>query len=225
MRITPNVLPHLCGALALSAIGLWLAIAAPSGAQLRAALLFLIGNVCCFLLSFTMHQQATTHGAVSSRLLRLDYLGIVVHIWTSSTSLVYGNASRTRSCPMIIAHAFVAVLVAVVVCCCDFVLRKRPRAALLGAYGGFSLASALFCHGHYGSRLSLSFTLMVGLNSLGGILYLIDLRGRGHRPGSRDMHVLSLVGSLFYTYEIVTSVLDGRADSLRTAIISPRATP
>jgi hypothetical protein len=39
------------------------------------------------------------------------------------------------------------------------------------------------------------------------------------------MHVLSLVGSLFYTYEIVTSVLDGRADSLRTAIISPRATP
>jgi predicted membrane channel-forming protein YqfA (hemolysin III family) len=155
-------------------------ITAPSGGQLRAALLFLIGNVCCFLLSFTMHQQATTHGTVSSRLLRLDYLGIVVHIWTSSTSLVYGNASRTWSCPMITAHAFVAVLVAVVICCCDFVLRKRPRAALLGAYGGFSLASALFCHGHYGSRLSLLFTLMVGLNSLGGILYLIDLRGRGH---------------------------------------------
>jgi predicted membrane channel-forming protein YqfA (hemolysin III family) len=211
MRITPNVLPHLCGALALSAIALWLAISAPSGGQLHAALLFLNGNVCCFLLSFTMHQQATTHGTVNSRLLRLDYLGIVVHIWTSSTSLVYGNASRTWSYPMIIVQAFATVLVAVIVCRCDFVLRKGPRAALLGAYGGFSLVSALFCHDHYGSRLFVSFTLMVGLNSLGGILYLIDLRGRGHRPGSLDMHVLSLVGSLLYTYEIVASVLDGRA--------------
>ena len=66
MRIQVNLLPHLLGTL-------WLLLAAPQGRQLHAALLFLVGNICCFMLSTATHWHTTTHHAVSRPLLRSDY--------------------------------------------------------------------------------------------------------------------------------------------------------
>lgn len=50
MCIQVNLLPHLLGTVTLSGITLWLLLAAPQGRQLYAALLFLVGNICCFML-------------------------------------------------------------------------------------------------------------------------------------------------------------------------------
>jgi predicted membrane channel-forming protein YqfA (hemolysin III family) len=208
MSIPLHLFPHLFGTLALSALLFWLVLTAPCGRQLYAALMFLAGNVCCFLLSFVMHQQAAVHGTVSKRLLRLDYLGIFVHIWCSSTSVIYGSdtALWTRSRPISIVHALVTVAVAVSVCRCDFVLRKRSRIKLLAAYGAFALVTALFPYEPYRSPLCVPFAMMVGLNSLGGLLYSIDPDDHDYRAGSRCMHVLSLLGSLLYAYKSASLV-------------------
>jgi hypothetical protein len=72
MSIPSQLFPHLFGSLSLSALLFWLGLTAPRGRQLYAALVFLTGNVCCFVLSFVMHQRAAAHGTVSRHLLRLD---------------------------------------------------------------------------------------------------------------------------------------------------------
>jgi predicted membrane channel-forming protein YqfA (hemolysin III family) len=208
MSIASHLFPHLFGSLALSALLFWLGLTAPRGRQLYAALMFLTGNVCCFMLSFLMHQRAAAHGTVSRRLLRLDYLGIFVHIWCSSTSVVYGSdtALWTWSRPISIVQALVTVAVAVSVWRCDFILQKRPRIKLLTAYGAFSLVAALFPYEQHRAPLSVPFATMVGLNSLGGLLYSINPGDHNDRAGSRCMHVLSLLGSLLYAYKIVSLV-------------------
>jgi predicted membrane channel-forming protein YqfA (hemolysin III family) len=208
MRIPSDLFPHLFGSLALSALLFYLGLTAPRGRQLYAALTFLTGNVCCFVLSFAMHQRTTAHSTVSKRLLRLDCLGILVHIWCSSTSVVYGSdtALGTWSRPMSIVQALVTVAVAVTVWRCDFVLRKRPRINLIAAYGAFSLVAALFPYEQHRSPLSVPFAMMVGLNSLGGLFYSMDSGDHGYRAGSRCMHVLSLLGSLLYAYKIAALV-------------------
>jgi predicted membrane channel-forming protein YqfA (hemolysin III family) len=180
-----------------------------------AAILFLLFNIICFMTSAFCHWMFSSRKRPPTFYFQLDHIGIVLHIWATSLSVLCLEANNSE----VHWHIILGITLAgAVSATCLVVPRigKLERTLVIAGFGSISLSSVLFYNLTYSrvSRMTISYVSMVMINSIGGWFYCrgskIHIQGRSLNPfvisGHSLMHVCSVLASTIHSSVLVYSV-------------------
>jgi Haemolysin-III related len=167
-------------------------------------------NLIRFITSALCHSTKKLPGIC----FHLDRIGIILHIWATSLSVLLLECRNTRPPGYItLVITFAGSVSATYL---DPRMRKRQQIQTIGGFGAFTLFSVLLYNivNVRVSRLTASYVTMVVINSAGGWLYsresniYICSRSRGpfFISGHSLMHICSLVASSVHSVVLVSYV-------------------
>lgn len=138
----------------------------------RIALFSLTCNLICFATSSLCHSKSLKSTTNDPHLyFRLDHIGIILHIWSSSIAVLFLEVKNSKSGFIVLVITLVGVVSAV--CLLLPSIGKRERILVIGGFGAFTFLSALtyiVLHSNP-SRVAVSYITMVIINSVGGWSY------------------------------------------------------
>jgi len=184
-------------------------------------LIFSLGVILYFILSFIHHLFSNHSKKVMNRALRLGHLGAVIVIWCSAISFTYfgfycDRQMRVRYMSVVTAAALISMI---------FVFQpefRHPNSRLARTLTYFALGFTAFLpaihlahvdeQALYQRTMLASYRNLTILNSLGGLLYLtriperfcrntFDIYGSSHQI----MHVMVVWGALLYQAGLFTT--------------------
>jgi predicted membrane channel-forming protein YqfA (hemolysin III family) len=210
-RVNPKL--HLSGSGMILVIILYLWRYDSVSGQVYTAVFALGFNLICFMTSALCHSMVSSEKRLPNLLFRLDHVGIIAHIWATSISVILLEANEEFvSWYIPIATTIGALLSAMYLAVVPG--KKEERVLVIGGFGGFAFMNVAWYNVFNSrlSRLTVSYTIMVAINSIGGWFYC---RGRGIHVGTGSpdglfgsghflMHVCSLVASAVYAFTMVS---------------------
>ncbi|CAG7965787.1 unnamed protein product [Penicillium salamii] len=178
------------------------------------ALVSLLSNLFCFGTSAFCHYLLDSRKQVSSFFL-LDYIGIVLHIWGTSVSvLLLENTGSGKRTSIILGITLAGVICAIYLVA--WPREKRERVLVIGVFGALALCSVSLYNAVFSSmsRLTASYIFLAPINGIGGWFYsrgsIQILSQRSSNPytvsGHSLMHLCSLIASIFHASILASSV-------------------
>lgn len=166
---------------------------------------FLVCNLICFLISTFCHWMSTSLRN-PDLFFRLDYMGIVLHIWATSLSVLLLETGVYS----LYGHGVLGLTVASFAtagCLLFLPLKKRIRIAIIGGIGSLTFLAVLMLV-VASSRVSIlgaSYSFMVVINSVGGWHYIREIQSvqpSTTKPpplkGHTLMHIYSVIGTMIH---------------------------
>jgi predicted membrane channel-forming protein YqfA (hemolysin III family) len=206
---------HLCGCGMLLLLICFIFRCSSPTLDAYIAIFCLICNLICFLFSAFCHWVFNSVGRNSSGYFRLDYVGIILHIWATSVSVLLLEIDNDRISRYGISGLSLVSLTAAV-CLLFLSLEKRVRVAVIGGTGSlaFLVVLLLVTASSGPSRLNASYSAMVVINGVGGWYYLQQsykpaqsgLSGPSTAKGHTIMHICSVFASMLYGIALVQFV-------------------
>jgi predicted membrane channel-forming protein YqfA (hemolysin III family) len=145
----------------------------------------------------------------------LDHIGIILHIWGTSVSVLLLETTGSGN----INYIVLGVILGGVVCATYLITwlrEKNERVLVIGGFGGLALCSVSIYNAIFSSisRLTASYIFMGLVNGIGGWLYSRgSIQVLGQRSpksytvsGHSLMHLCSLISSVFHATILVSSV-------------------
>jgi predicted membrane channel-forming protein YqfA (hemolysin III family) len=179
------------------------------------ALVSLLVNLICFGTSTFCHYVLDSGKQLPSSYFLLDHLGIILHIWGTSVSVLLLEATDSGNNNSI----SLGVTLGGVVCATYLITwprEKRERVLVIGGFGALVLYSVSLYNAVFSgiSRLTASYIFMALANGIGGWFYshgsIQVLSQRSPKPytvsGHTLMHLCSLIASIFHASILVSSV-------------------
>jgi predicted membrane channel-forming protein YqfA (hemolysin III family) len=206
---------HFCGSTIILCCILYISRCSSSSGNVIAASIALSANLFCFSTSTFCHYVLDSRKQLPSFFLLLDHIGIIMHIWGTSVSVLLlentGSGTSTSS--------ILGVTLAGVVCATYLIIwprEKGERVLVIGVFGALALCSVSFYNAVFSSmsRLTASFIFMALANGIGGwfysrgsILVLIQSSSGAYTvSGHSLMHLCSLIASISHASILVSSV-------------------
>ncbi|CAG8092501.1 unnamed protein product [Penicillium salamii] len=174
----------------------------------------LLSNLFCFGTSACCHYLLDSGMQISSFFL-LDHIGIVLHIWGTSVSvLLLENSGSGKRTSIILGITLARVICTI--CLITWSREKRERVLVIGAFGALALCSVSLYNAVFSSmsRLTASYIFLALANGIGGWFYsrgsiqlLIQLSSKPYTvSGHSLMHLCSLFASIFHASILASSV-------------------
>lgn len=204
---------HLCGSIILLYFIYHVSQFRSSNAN--RALVSLLANLFCFGTSTTCHYMLDSAKQLPSFYILLDHIGIILHIWGTSVSVLLLETTGSGN----INYIVLGVTLGGVVCATYLITwprEKNERVLVIGGFGGLALCSVSIYNAIFSSisRLTASYIFMGLVNGIGGWFYSRgSIQGLSQRsPKSYTvsehslMHLCSLISSIFHATILVSSV-------------------
>jgi predicted membrane channel-forming protein YqfA (hemolysin III family) len=206
---------HLCGSIILLCFIYRMSQCPSSISHMATALVSLLVNLICFGTSTFCHYVLYSRKQLPSSSFLLDHLGIILHIWGTSVSVLLLEVTGSGNNNSI----FLGVTLGGVVCATYLITwprEKRERVLVIGGSGALVLCSVSLYNAVFSdiSRLTASYIFMALVNSIGGWFYshgsIQVLSQRSPKPytvsGHTLMHLSLLIASIFHASILVSSV-------------------
>lgn len=178
------------------------------------ALISLLFNLFCFGISALCHYLPDSRKQLPSSLLLLDHIGIILHIWGTSVSVLLLEHAGSGK----ITSVILGITLAAVACAIYFIIwprEKRRRVLVIGVFGALALCSVSLHNAVFASlsRLTASYIFLAVVNGIGGWFYsrgsIQILSQSSSKPytvsGHSLMHLCSLIASILHA-SILASV-------------------
>lgn len=203
---------HLCGSVMLLFFMYHISRCTPSGNYAIAALASLLANFVSFGTSTFCHWMEDSGTKLASSYFLVDYIGIVLHIWAISLSVLLLEAAGSN----VSSSLMLGITLAGMLCVAHLMLwprEKRQRVLAIGVFGALALCGVSIYNILFSSmsQLTASYTLLALTNGLGGWFYC---RGTiRFSIGSLElfvvsghllMHLCSLVASIFHALTLAS---------------------
>lgn len=178
------------------------------------ALVSLLSNLFCFGTSAFCHYLLDSRKQVSSSFL-LDHIGIVLHVWGTSVSvLLLENTGSGKRTSITLGISLAGVLCAIYLI--TWRREKRERVLAIAVFGALALCSVSLYNAVFSrmSRLTASYIFLALVNGIGGWLYSsgsIQIPSQySSKPyivsGHYLMHLCSLTASIFHASVLASFV-------------------
>ena len=206
---------HLCGSIILLCFIYHMSQCPASTSKAVKALVSLLANLICFGTSTFCHYVRDSETQLPSFYFLLDHIGIILHIWGTSVSVLLLEATGSGN-----GNSIVLGVTLTGVVCATYLISwprdKRERVLVIGGFGALALCSVSLYNAVFSSisRLTASYVFMALVNGIGGWFYS---RGSIQVPSQRSlksytvsghslMHLCSLIASIFHASILVSSV-------------------
>ncbi|CAG8272061.1 unnamed protein product [Penicillium nalgiovense] len=179
-----------------------------------AALIFLLSNLLCFGISTFCHSLLDSRKQLSCFFL-MDHIGIILHIWGTSVSVLLLEDSGGGK----IISVILGITLAGIVCATYLITwprEKKERMLVIGVFGALDLCSVSLYNAVFSSisRLTASYIFLAVVNGIGGWFYSrgsIQIPNQGSsKPytvsGHFLMHLCSLIASIFHASTLALSI-------------------
>jgi len=210
-----NIWSHLISAalFSISVVHFTRTHAISFGADEFIIFLYFTAAISCFTFSTIYHTSVSYHPASTWH--RIDHLGITAIIWASSISFIHFSFAYQQT----MRQTYIA-LITISAICSMIRLWKSPldqlgyRTAIFTAFGGLAtLPAAHLTYQTYRqsttevqSRLLRSFWSLVGINGMGGLVYVADLlQFMGKEASHNAMHVTAAIGAWIYRQGLIST--------------------
>ncbi|CAG8945134.1 unnamed protein product [Penicillium salamii] len=204
---------HFCGSGILLFFIFHIIRCSSSTSNAITALISLLSNLFCFGTSAFSHYLLDSGKQLSSSFL-LDHIGIILHIWGASVSVLLLENSGSGK----IISVILEITLTGIVCATHLITwprAKKERMLVIGVFGALALCSVSLYNAVYSStsRLTASYIIFAVVNGIGGWFYSresIQIPSlRSSKPylvsGHSLMHLCSLIASIFHA-SILASV-------------------
>ena len=204
---------HLCGTIVLLYFIYHMSRCPSSNAT--TALVSLLANLFCFGTSTFCHCVLDSAKQLHSFYILLDHIGIILHIWGTSVSVLCLEATDGGNNNSMV----VGVTLGGVICATYLITwprEKRERVLVIGGFGGLTLCSVSLYNAVFSSvtRLTASYIFLGLVNGIGGWFYsrgsfqvLSQLSPKIYTvSGHSLMHLFSLIASIFHATILVSFV-------------------
>ncbi|CAG7936117.1 unnamed protein product [Penicillium salamii] len=200
---------HFCGSGILLCFIFHIIRCSSSTSNTITALVSLSSNLFCFGTSAFSHYLLDSGKQLSSSFFLLDHIGIILHIWGTSVSVLLLENSGSGKITSVILGITLAGMV------CATYLITWPREKKERMFGALALCSVSLYNAVFSSisRLTASYIFLAVVNGIGGWFYsrgsIQILSQRSSKPytvsGHSLMHLCSLIASIFHA-SILASV-------------------
>ena len=204
----PNIHLYGCGILLLLILYVYKCPSTNHGTCAGIVLFSLICNLICFIVSFLCHRRFNSHKATSGIYFRLDHVGIILHIWGSSISVLRLEINDHRICNNIISGVTLMGLLSTVFLL-FLPLVKTHRIIIIGGFGTtnfLGVFSVLMKTSSF-SKVSVSYVIMVLVNCIGAWFFL-GLSG-AHTQDQTTKHFMTSGHSLMHLCSLFASLVHG----------------
>ncbi|CAG8932419.1 unnamed protein product [Penicillium salamii] len=175
----------------------------------------MLSNLFCFGTSAFSHYLLDSGKQLSSSFFLLDRIGIILHIWGTSVSVLLLENSDSGK----IASVILGITLAGMVCATYLITwprEKKERMLVIGVFGALALCSVSLYNAVFSkmSRLTASYIFLALVNGIGGWFYsrgsIQMLSQRSSKPyivsGHSLMHICSLTASIFHASILASCV-------------------
>jgi predicted membrane channel-forming protein YqfA (hemolysin III family) len=206
---------HFCGCGILLCFVFHIIRCSSSASNAITALVSLSSNLFCFGTSAFSHYLLDSGKQLSSSFFLLDHIGIILHIWGTSVSvLLLENSGSGKITSVILGITLVGMV------CATYLItwpkKKKERMLVIGVFGALALCSVSLYNAVFSSisRLTASYIFLAVVNGIGGWFYSCGsiqiLSQRSSKPytvsGHSLMHLCSLIASIFHASILAFSV-------------------
>jgi predicted membrane channel-forming protein YqfA (hemolysin III family) len=206
---------HFCGSGILLCFIFHIIRCSSSTSNTITALVSLSSNLFCVGTSAFPHYLLDSGKQLSSSFFLLDHIGIILHIWGTSVSVLLLENSGSRKITSIILGITLAGMV-----CATYLItwprEKKERMLVIRVFGALALCSVSLYNAVFSSisRLTASYIFLAVVNGIGGWFYsrgsIQILNQRSSKPytvsGHSLMHLCSLIASIFHASILASSV-------------------
>lgn len=211
----PKIHCYGCGILLLLILYVYKCSSTKHATRTGIVLFSLMCNLICFTVFFLCHKRFNSNKDTSGIYFRLDHVGIIVHIWGTSISVLLLEVDDNRIYSDILSGMTLIGLLSTVFLLC-LPLAKTHRIIVIGGFGTMSFLGVLsvLAKASSISKISVSYAVMVLVNCIGALpfLKLSGARTQHQRtkhfmtPGHSFMHVCSLFASSVHGLVLAHSV-------------------